>query len=491
MKVVRIIARLNVGGPAKHVAWLTAATRRAGIESELIAGTVPPGEDDMSYFAAAQGIEPIILAEMSREVSPKDALTVWKLYRLFRELQPDIVHTHTAKAGTVGRVAGLLYRWLVPSALVGRPRACRFVHTYHGHIFHSYYGRLKTLLFLTIERVLARTATDRIVVISRQQLREIHEQFGVGRARQFKVIPLGLDVEAFANWQTRREAARRELGAGADELLVGIVGRLTEIKNHKLFLEIAAMYLARRATGATGEAGAATAETEATRRVRFVVVGDGHLRAELETQAAALGIAERVTFTGLRDDPENFYAALDIVALTSLNEGTPLTLIEAMANARPVVATAVGGVVDLVGEALEDEAARRGAKLNTNEIKTERAPEKTNAAAAPAFTICERGVRVRTNDAGAFYEALARLVADEELRRTLGERGRAFVAEHYSKERLVADVLNLYDELLPSPPAPLAARTSDGARGRGTAAMATAAKQGSGPLIETARLKGD
>jgi glycosyltransferase involved in cell wall biosynthesis len=438
MKVVRIIARLNVGGPAKHVAWLTAATRRAGVESELIAGVVPPGEDDMSYFAAEQGVEPIILNEMSREVSPKDALTVWKLYRLFCELQPDIVHTHTAKAGTVGRVAGVLYRWLTPRALIGRPRACRFVHTYHGHIFHSYYGRLKTLVFLTIERVLARTATDRIVVISRQQLREIHEQFGVGRAPQFKVIPLGLDVEAFAGWRARREAARKGLGASADELLVGIVGRLTEIKNHKLFLEAAAMYLERHTTAAT-------------RRVRFVVVGDGHLREELQTQARSLGIAEQVTFTGLRDDPENFYAALDIVALTSLNEGTPLTLIEAMANARPVVATAVGGVVDLVGEAFDDEAATTT----------------TTTAAAPSYTICERGARVRTNDAEAFCEALRRLITDEELRRTLGERGRAFVAEHYSKERLVADVLNLYGELLPT------------------------AKQGSVPLIETARVKGD
>jgi glycosyltransferase involved in cell wall biosynthesis len=447
MKVVRIIARLNVGGPAKHVAWLTAATRRAGVESELVAGTVPPGEDDMSYFAAQQGVEPIIVAEMSREVSPKDALTVWKLYGLFRRLQPDIVHTHTAKAGTVGRVAGVLYRWLTFSALVGRPRACRFVHTYHGHIFHSYYGRLKTLVFLTIERVLARTATDRIVVISRQQFQEIHEQFGVGRARQFKVIPLGLDLEAFAGWRERREAARRELGASADELLVGIVGRLTEIKNHKLFLEAAAMYLERHAAGATGEV-KDEAQEESSRRVHFVVVGDGHLREELKGQADALGIGEHVTFTGLRDDPENFYAALDLVALTSLNEGTPLTLIEAMANARPVVATAVGGVVDLVGEALGETAT-------------------TTTAASPAYTICERGVRVGTNDAEAFCAALRRLVADAELRRTLGERGRAFVAEHYSKERLVADVLNLYGELLP------------------------AARQGSVPLIETARLKGD
>jgi glycosyltransferase involved in cell wall biosynthesis len=498
MKVVRIIARLNVGGPARHVAWLTAATRRAGVESELIAGTVPPGEDDMSYFAAAQGVEPIILKEMSREVSPKDALTVWKLYRLFRELQPDIVHTHTAKAGTVGRVAGVLYRWLTPRALVGRPRACRFVHTYHGHIFHSYYGRLKTLLFLTIERVLARTATDRIVVISQQQFREIHEQFGVGRARQFRVIPLGLDVETFAGWRERREAARAALGAGANDILVGIVGRLTEIKNHKLFLEAAAMYLERRGAetaGATGDAGETQEAAGAAQRVRFVIVGDGHLREELQTQAHALGIEEQVTFAGLRDDPENFYAALDIVALTSLNEGTPLTLIEAMANARPVVATAVGGVVDLVGEASDVEGATRrgGAELKSNETETNRAPVAAATTAAPAYTVCERGVRVRTNDAEAFSAALRRLVADAELRRTLGERGRAFVAEHYSKERLVADVLNLYGELLPSPPLPTPERASSdtrsGAGAKGTAA--TAAKQGSVPLIESARLKGD
>ncbi|HEX8131710.1 MAG TPA: glycosyltransferase [Pyrinomonadaceae bacterium] len=471
MKVVRIIARLNVGGPAKHVAWLTAATRRYGIESELVAGTVPPGEDDMSYFAAAQGVVPIMLPEMTREVSPKDAVAVWKLYRLFRRLRPDIVHTHTAKAGTVGRVAGLLYRWLTPAALAGRPRACRFVHTYHGHIFHSYYGRRRTLFFLTIERLLARAATDRIVAISGQQFREIHEQFGVGRAEQFRVIPLGLDVEAFAGWRARRGAARAELGAGEDELLVGIVGRLTEIKNHSLFLEAAAMYLERHANS-----GGEVSERAAARRIRFVVIGDGHLRGELETQARALGIAERVTFTGTRSDPENFYPALDIVALTSLNEGTPLTLVEAMANARPVLATAVGGVVDLVGRPVEYEAAR-GLDVERGENRAGApAAAATIATAATddaAYTVCERGVRVRTGDAEAFCAALQLLVADEELRRELGERGRAFVAEHYSKERLVRDVLNLYSELLPSP------------------RVAMVSKQGGVPGVGSARVKGD
>src|SRR5436853_5398023 len=203
MKVLRIIARLNVGGPARHVVWLNAGLQKAGIESLLIAGVVPPGEDDMGYFAEEHGIEPRIIPQMSREISPKDALTIWKLYRLFVRERPDLVHTHTAKAGTVGRVAGLLYRWLTPATLVGRPRRCRFVHTYHGHIFHSYYGRLKTRVFLGIEKTLALLATDRIVVISPQQYREIHEEFGVGGSHQFRVIPLGLDVNAFADWQPR------------------------------------------------------------------------------------------------------------------------------------------------------------------------------------------------------------------------------------------------------------------------------------------------
>jgi len=154
-KIVRVIARLNVGGPAKHVIWLTKGLSSPQFESLLIAGTVPSGEDDMGYFATEMGVTPVFVPEMSREISLKDALTVWKLYRLFRREQPDIVHTHTAKAGTVGRLAGLLYRWLTLRAFLGQPRPCYFVHTYHGHIFHSYYGPAKTRLFLSIEKILA------------------------------------------------------------------------------------------------------------------------------------------------------------------------------------------------------------------------------------------------------------------------------------------------------------------------------------------------
>jgi glycosyltransferase involved in cell wall biosynthesis len=438
VRIVRIIARLNVGGPARHVAWLTAAAARAGHESWLVAGTIPPGEDDMSYFAARQGVEPLRVAEMSRELSPKDLLTVWKLYRLLRRLRPDVVHTHTAKAGAVGRAAGVVYRWLTPSALWGRPRACRFVHTYHGHVFHSYYGPAKTRLFLAIERTLARF-TDRIVVISGQQLAEINGRFRVGRREQFRVVPLGLELDVFDDWRARRSRARERFGVAAGDdatLLVGIVGRLTEIKNHRMFLDAASLLLRREARAAPGGASPPSSDASpAAPRVRFIVIGDGHLRAELEAYAADLGLADAVTFAGTLDDPENFYPALDVVALTSLNEGTPLTLVEAMANERAAVATEVGGTVDLLG-GVESSELRR--------------PHR--------WRVCERGALVESNDAAAFAEALAHLLGNAELRAAMGERGRRFVEENYSVARLVSDVLALYGELCPA-----AAAGEDGA----------------------------
>jgi glycosyltransferase involved in cell wall biosynthesis len=427
MKIVRIIARLNVGGPARHVVWLTEGLRAEGCETVLVAGVVPQGEDDMGYFARAAGVEPLIIPHMSREISPKDALTVWKLYRLFVRERPELVHTHTAKAGTVGRLAGVLYRWLTPASLIGRPRRCRFVHTYHGHIFHSYYGPLKTRLFLLIEKTLARFATDRIIVISAQQYREIHEEFGVGRSAQFAVIPLGLDLGIYANWSSRRRALRDELGAADDDVLVGIVGRLTEIKNHTLFLQVAARY--RQARVFARDANDA--------RVRFIIVGDGNLRGQLEGQSRALGLSNDVTFLGTRDDPENFYPALDIVALTSLNEGTPLTIIEAMANERATIATNVGGVPDLLGESFE-------APVNAG-MNQERGDFMLRE--RDGFTLCEHGVLVRPNDAEAFCEGLSHLVEDEELRLQMGARGRQFVTQNYSRERLLKDISGLYREM--------------------------------------------
>jgi len=380
-----------VGGPAKHVAWLTAGLQDSNYHSVLVAGTVPPGEEDMGYFADDMGVTPFYIPEMSREISLKDAVTIWKLYRLFLRERPDIVHTHTAKAGTVGRVAGFFYRWLTPGTFVGRPRACKFVHTYHGHVFHSYYGRSRTRLFLAIERMLARLITDRLIVVSEQQGVEIGNDFRVGRPGQIEVVPLGLDLSVFADHASRRARFREELGIDDGTVLVGIVGRLTEIKNHRMFLNSVA-----RLKGQT--------------RMRFVVIGDGSLRENLVEQARSLGLQSEVIFAGGRRDPEYFYPALDIVALTSLNEGTPLTLIEAMANARPVVATSVGGVVDLLANG--------------------------------------RGICVASGDDDAFASALQRLATDPQLQRDLGARGLEFVQLNYRKERLVEDIKRLYRELM-------------------------------------------
>jgi glycosyltransferase involved in cell wall biosynthesis len=406
MKVLRIIARLNVGGPARHVVWLTAGMKPDGYDTLLVTGVVPPGEDDMSYVATQAGVTPLILAEMSREISPKDAITVWKLFRLMLRHRPNLVHTHTAKAGTVGRMAGLMYKWLTPGALIGRPRPCRFVHTYHGHVFHSYYGPAKTRLFLTIERMLARLITDRIVVITEQQRCEISETFRVGKADQFAVIPLGIDLDLYADWQPRREQFRQELQADADTILIGIVGRLTEIKNHELFLQAAAQL-----------------RKSPRSKVKFLVIGDGHLRPQLERQVEEFGLRDHVLFLGSRNDPENFYPGLDVLALTSRNEGTPLSVIEAMANARPVVATLVGGVSDLLGERVSETGEGR-------------------------FAVHERGIGVANSDAESFSQALAYLVANETLRRDLGRQGQAFVLKNYAKERLLADLSALYGELL-------------------------------------------
>jgi glycosyltransferase involved in cell wall biosynthesis len=389
IRELRLITRLNVGGPAQHVVWLDEALTANGFQTMLVTGTVPPGEEDMSAFAAAHGVQPLVIPSMSRELSPLDLLTIWKLWRLMVRFHPHIVHTHTAKAGAVGRIAGLLYRFL------SRPRdRCRFVHTYHGHVFHSYYGPLRSALFVTIERLLARLNTDRIIVLSEQQRHEIQDVFRVGRPEQFAVVPLGIDVEELS-----REAKAAAPARSNDMPLVGIVGRLTAIKNHDLFLRVAAQ---------TGDV------------ARFVVYGDGADRAHLERLAEELGVADRVHFAGTRPAAE-ICGLLDVIALTSLNEGTPLALIEAMTCGVPVIATAVGGVVDLLGAVVERDPA--------------------------GFEMRERGIAVPSGDIAAFAAGLRRLLREEPLQRRLAESARSYVQKTHAKERLAADIIGLYHKL--------------------------------------------
>ena len=404
MKIVRIIARLNVGGPARHVVWLTQALDDDEFSSTLVAGSVPPGEDDMSYFADEAGVKPVYLREMSRELSPGDIVSIFKLYRILVAEKPDVLHTHTAKAGTVGRSAAFVYRWLTWKTLIGKPRRVKVIHTFHGHIFHSYYGRLKTNFFLAVERSLARLATHRIIVLSEQQLSEINSKFKVGRRSQFSIVPLGVDTEPLQPSAAAREEVRNEIGAADEDVVVGFVGRLTEIKNLPLLLEAAARFLGRP-------------------HVKFVIVGDGNLRADLEQQAESFGIGSILTFLGNREDVTRVYNGLDVVALTSLNEGTPLSLIEAMGAGKPVISTAVGGVPGLLGDMRERFAG---------------------------FAVCERGVRVDSFEADDYARGLRFLVDDPQARSDMGKLGAAFVRANFSKERLIADIKDLYRELVRS-----------------------------------------
>jgi glycosyltransferase involved in cell wall biosynthesis len=337
---------------------------------------------------------------MSRELSASDVVTVIRLWRLMVAFRPDIVHSHTSKAGAVGRIAGLLYRFVTPGTLVGRPRACRFVHTYHGHIFHSYYGRLQTWFFLAVDRVLARLNTDRLVVLGSQQLHEIRDVFRVGAPQQFVVVPLGLDLSIVG------DAGRRAKPDQGRHITAGIVARLSPIKNHELFLQMAAGSSHCR---------------------RFFVFGDGPLHQVLEARAQELGVQDRVVFAGVKDARE-IYETLDVVVLTSKNEGTPQTLIEAMAAGKVVVSTAVGGVVDLLGP-VEEHVEIDGA----------------------AFDVRARGLTSAAGDAKGLTAALDRIATDLALRRRLASRGCVYAHETHGSERLLSGITQVYEELMSTP----------------------------------------
>lgn len=384
--VHRVIARLNVGGPAMHVVHATLGVD-ADVEGDLrfrtrlIAGSVPPTEGDMGYYAAERGVEPTYLTALSREISALDDLrTLWALWRLFRRERPAVVHTHTAKAGTLGRLAAILAR--VPVR----------IHTFHGHVLGGgYFAPWKTRLFLEIERQLAR-ASDRLVVLTERQAREMSGPLAVAPAAKFAVVPLGLELARFGAVERTREArarARGALGIPEGVRAVGIVGRLVPIKNHELFLEALA-----RARGADAS-------------IVGVVVGSGEREAELRARAASLGLGEGVLWLGWRRDLPEVYAALDALALTSHDEGTPVAVLEALAAGVPVVVRDVGGV----GEVLEG---------------------------VGAGTILPRAADAATW-ASALREAASGSVPDGARRR---------VVEHFSVERLSRDLRALYREAL-------------------------------------------
>lgn len=318
IKILRIIARLNIGGPAIHVSLLTAKLNDAEYHSTLVCGSIEPGEGDMSYYAAQHGVTPVVVPELSRALNPlRDLRTLWTLWRLIRREQPDVVHTHTAKAGFVGRWA---------AKLAGVPV---IVHTFHGHVFEGYFGPRKTRLFLILEQLTSRIS-DVILTLTEGLRRELADKYRVTRRERITVLPLGLDLQPFADTPRKPGSFRQAWNIPADAPLVGISGRFVPVKNHALFLEAAALIRAQRPDA------------------HFVMVGDGELRAEAEAQIAALGLGGAVTITGWQRDLTTAYADMDVFVISSVNEGTPVTVIEALAAGCPVVATQVGGLPDLL-----------------------------------------------------------------------------------------------------------------------------------------------
>jgi glycosyltransferase involved in cell wall biosynthesis len=387
--IVRIITRLNIGGPSIQATRLTTALEAHGYTTTLIHGRLGEGEGDMSYLLAP-GARAIQIDSLRRPVSPlHDLRAVVRIYGELTRVRPAIVHTHMAKAGLLGRVATVFYNLTRGSA----PRA-RVVHTYHGHVLDGYFNALTTGIFVMLERLLARTS-DRIIAISPAIERELRDGFGIGRADQYRVVPLGFDLSAFAAVDdASRARARQDLSIAADAEVVSTVGRLTAIKQHRLFLDTVAHAARSRP------------------RIVALIAGDGELRAELEGYAAQIGIANRVRFLGWRRDLATIYGATDVFLLTSRNEGTPVALIEAMATGVTGVSTDVGGVKDVI---------------DTDAV----------------------GGRVPDNNAEALAAAVVRYLADPGLRRISGQRARSAVLHRYSLERLVRDMAELYAELVP------------------------------------------
>ena len=386
LKVLRIIARLNIGGPAIHTILLTEGLDKSRFESVLVTGTIEKTEGDMFYLAEEKGVRPVIIPELGRTLNIRnDIITFWKLFCLIRKEKPDIIHTHTAKAGALGRLAGMLFKFTY--VLSPTSYHLKLIHTFHGHVLHSYFGRIKSAIFVWIERFLA-IFTSKIIAVSENLRKELIE-LKIASTKKIVAIPLGLDLDRYLNIENNDAEIRGYKS-------VGIIGRLVTVKNHRMFLDVV-----KRLKDTLGSG----------QRMKFLVVGDGPLRWEIESYAKKLGISQDVTFTGWIKDLRKIYSELDIVVLTSLNEGTPVALIEAQAAGLPCVAINVGGVANVVEEG-------------------------------------KSGFLIPGQDIERFSQALIRLLNDSALMKSMGEYGKNKVKDKFSKERLFKDIESLYIQQL-------------------------------------------
>jgi glycosyltransferase involved in cell wall biosynthesis len=383
IKILRIINRFNIGGPTYNATFLTRFISDE-FETLLIGGLPEADEQDSLHIPGAYGVEPVLIPELKRKPNLRSDRQAYKKIReIIEEFKPDIVHTHAAKAGAIGRRAALSAK--VPV----------IVHTFHGHVFHSYFGKAKTWLYKTIERRLAKKSS--IIAISELQKLELSRDHRITKAQNIKVIQLGFDLSRFAELrQTDRQTVREELGLAADEVAVAIIGRLAAVKDHAFFLDVV-----RQLAGTTKQ------------KFKVFIVGDGAERSLIEKETVRINaqFPELITLTSWIKDIARFNAAMDLICLTSKNEGTPVSLIEAQASGVPVISTDVGGVRDIV---LEEET----------------------------------GIVVPVGDLLAYVTQMRILIDDEKKRLKMSQNGWPFVRDRFHYERLVRDMEKYYKELL-------------------------------------------
>lgn len=384
IKVLRIINRFNIGGPTYNATFLT-RYMSDDFETLLVGGLPEEGESDSLHVLEEYGVQPLLIDEMKRLPNfSSDRKAYKRLKQIIEEFQPDIVHTHASKAGALGRKAA--YSLKVPV----------IVHTFHGHVFHSYFGKVKTAIFKAIERNLAKKSTG-IIAISELQKTELSKEHHICPEQKIKVINLGFDLHKFhENLDEKRAVTRKEFNVQEDEVAIAIVGRLAPIKNHSLFLE--AMRIVASKT---------------QKKCVAFIVGDGTERDTITAKIQDLGFPAhfRVEMTSWIKDIGTFNAGMDIICLSSNNEGTPVSLIEAQAANIPVVTTDVGGVKDILLEG-------------------------------------ETGFVVPKNNPEIYAEKVLLLIEDEKKRKKMSQNGWTFVQEKFHYTTLVKNVETYYRELL-------------------------------------------
>jgi GT2 family glycosyltransferase/glycogen synthase len=396
--ILRIVSRLNIGGPSIHCSILTKGLNRSQFKSKLVSGKISSYEGDMSYLLNDDYSYLLKVPELQREINFLfDIKALYKIIQIIFKEKPDIVHTHMAKAGAISRAAVFIHN------LISRKKI-KTVHTFHGNVLDGYFNPHKSRFFISIEKALAKV-TDAIIAISKTQHWELTEHYDLAGDDKVHIINLGFDLTRFSS-DNGKGKLRSSIGVGDDTLLIGIVGRLVPIKNHVLFMDTAKLIM----------------ERYPEKDIRCMIVGDGELREYLESYARGIGIRKNVFFYGWENEIQKIYSDIDILLLTSNNEGTPVSIIESMASGVPVVTTGVGGVKDLLG------------RIEKKFVDNNR------------FSICERGILCPKGDADAMAGGIQYLL--ENNNDNLVKRARDFVFKNYTDKRLIENIVNLYKNLV-------------------------------------------